>query len=251
MKYKLISCDVLYREMCFAAARSAHKVDLEFLPKGLHDIGCVGMQKRLQGVINGVKTADYDAILLGYGLCNNGLHNLRAPAIPLVIPRAHDCMTLFLGDRKRYLDIFNENPGTYFETSGWLERSELTGELKQNSIGHISGMDHSYDELVRKYGEDNAQYLWNSLCNTMRNYTQCTYIAMGVGPDAQFETQAKKEAEKKGWKFITVPGNLRLIEGLVAGNWSEADYLIVPPGHRVMAVYDEGIIHSEPVEQDK
>ena len=39
MKLKLISCEVFYREMGFAISRSPHQVDIEFLPKGLHDIG--------------------------------------------------------------------------------------------------------------------------------------------------------------------------------------------------------------------
>lgn len=245
MRYILISCDVFYREMCQAAARSRHKVDLKFLPKGLHDIGCAGMRQRLQEAINGVAVADFDAILLGYGLCNNGIHHLQATSIPLVIPRAHDCMTLFFGSRQRYLDYFNANPGTYFQTSGWLERSELKGELRQSSIGHISGMDQSYPELVKKYGEDNAQYLWDSLCNTMRNYTQCTYIAMGVGPDEQFEAQAREQAREHGWNFESVPGSMDLIERLVAGNWDASDFLVVPPGRRAAALYDDGIVGLE------
>ena len=72
MHLKLISCEVFYREMCDTIARSPHQVDLEFLPKGLHDIGCAGMQARLQGVLNAVPDAQYDAILFGYGLCTRG-----------------------------------------------------------------------------------------------------------------------------------------------------------------------------------
>ena len=48
MRFKLISCEVLYREMCGAVANSPHQVDVEFLPKGLHDSGCASMRKRLQ-----------------------------------------------------------------------------------------------------------------------------------------------------------------------------------------------------------
>ena len=39
MRLKLISCEVLYREMCAAISRAPHEVDVEFLPKGLHDEG--------------------------------------------------------------------------------------------------------------------------------------------------------------------------------------------------------------------
>ena len=42
-RLKLIACEVLYREMCDAVARSPHQVDVEFLPKGLHDLGGAAM----------------------------------------------------------------------------------------------------------------------------------------------------------------------------------------------------------------
>ncbi len=48
MRLKLIACEILYREFCWAVARSLHRVDVEFLPKGLHDIGQAGMHARLK-----------------------------------------------------------------------------------------------------------------------------------------------------------------------------------------------------------
>src|SRR5262249_55435793 len=61
MKLKLISCEVLYREMCAVIARSPNEVDVEFLPKGLHDIGCSSMRKRLQDAIDKVDAEQYEA----------------------------------------------------------------------------------------------------------------------------------------------------------------------------------------------
>ena len=43
MQLKLIACEIFYREMCAAVARSPNQVDVEFLPKGLHDIGAEGL----------------------------------------------------------------------------------------------------------------------------------------------------------------------------------------------------------------
>ena len=170
-RFRLISCDVLYREMLDVVARSPHTVDIEFLPKGLHDIGCLGMRERLQAAVDRTEPDKYDALLLGYGLCNNGISGLQARTIPLVVARAHDCMTLFFGERERYMNYFQAKPGTYFLTSGWIERGEANGELRQLSIQHQTGMDMQYEELVKKYGEDNAQYLWDTLCDTVRHYS--------------------------------------------------------------------------------
>ena len=87
MRLKLISCEIFYREMCAAVARSPNQVDVEFLQKGLHDIGQAGMLARLQEAVDRVDGSRYDMILLGYGLCNNGIAGLVARSGPIVIPR--------------------------------------------------------------------------------------------------------------------------------------------------------------------
>ncbi len=95
-KFLLISCAVLARECYYCASVSKNIIDLKILEQGLHDVGEVKMAASLQDTINKVETDKYDAILLAYGLCNNGIRNLHAE-LPLVIPRAHDCITLAYG----------------------------------------------------------------------------------------------------------------------------------------------------------
>ncbi|MBP1657501.1 MAG: hypothetical protein H6Q31_2102 [Bacteroidetes bacterium] len=246
MKFNLVSCEVLYREICHLIARSPHQVDLRFLPKGLHDIGASGMVERLQAAVDAADMPGYDAILMGYALCNNGIAGLRARTLPLVIPRGHDCMTLFFGGRDQYMRYFQDNPGTYFLTSGWIERGEPTGELRQLSIQNKAGMDLTYEQLVEKYGEENARFLFDELCDITKHYSQITYIAMGVEPGDQFERTAEERAREHGWKFDRVKGNMTLLERLVCGQWDDADFLVVPPGHKVVPTYDDRIIAAEP-----
>ena len=52
MRLKLIACEVLFREMCDAVARSSEIVDIEFLPKGLHDMGGKEMSVKLQEAVD-------------------------------------------------------------------------------------------------------------------------------------------------------------------------------------------------------
>ena len=111
MRLKLIACEVLYRELCAAVARSVNQVDLEFLPKGLHDKGVARMLARLQEALDQTETGSYDAVLFGYALCGNGLVGLTARSLPVIVPRAHDCITLFFGSRERYLEYFENHPG--------------------------------------------------------------------------------------------------------------------------------------------
>jgi hypothetical protein len=242
MRLKLITCEIFYREFCSVVARSPNTVDVEFLPKGLHDIGSEGMRERLQAALARVDDPRYEAVLLGYGLCNNGVAGLTVGKYPLVIPRAHDCITLFLGSPERYLDYFNSHPGVYFMTTGWMERGKADGELSQLSVGKILGVGQSYEDLVARYGEDNAQYLWSELGDLRKNYSQFTYIDMGLGADGSFERQAREEAAQRGWKFEKVAGDLGLFQRLVDGVWDEKEFLVVPPGRQVVADYDGGLV---------
>ncbi len=246
MRLKLLACEILYREICAVVARSVNQVDVEFLPKGLHDIGHEGMGRRLQEALASVNTSAYEAVLFGYALCNNGLVGLTAPSIPLVIPRAHDCITLFLGSKERYWEYFQSHPGVYFQTSGWIERGENTQQHSPDSIAAKSGMLLSYEEMAAKYGEDNAKFLYEQLCNILRNYSGITYIDMGIEPDDRFERRAKERAAEKGWKYEKLAGDMTLFQALVDGPWDAERFLVVPPGHRVAPSFDDSIIKAVP-----
>ena len=249
MRLKLITCEIVYREMCAAVAKSVNRVDIEFLPKGLHDIGQAGMSAKIAETLAAVHPSTYDAILLGYGLCSNGLVGLTARQIPLVIPRAHDCVTLFLGNKERYLAYFHSHTGVYFKTSGWIERGEGLNQYQQDSIQHQSGMTQSYDELVAKYGEDNAQFLYEQLCNMTRNYSGLAFIEMGVEPDDRFEKSARQEAAERGWEFEKLAGDMSLIQQLVDGPWTPDRFLVVEPGQRIAASHDENIVRAEDADE--
>ena len=184
-------------------------------------------------------------MLLGYALCSNGLVGLTARHVPLVVPRAHDCITLFLGSKERYLDYFQKHPGVYFKTSGWIERGEGLTQYHEDSIQYQAGMTQTYDELVAKYGEDNAKFLYEQLCNMMRNYIGLTFIEMGIEPDDRFERQARGQAAERGWTFEKLAGDMTLIQRLVDGPWDADRFLVVPPGGRVAASFDENIVRVE------
>jgi hypothetical protein len=246
MRLKLISCEVLYREICATVARSPHEVDVEFLPKGLHDLGCSSMRKRLQQAVDQVDPQRYEAVLLGYALCGNGTAGLAARALPIVIPRAHDCIALLMGSRERYQKYFEENQGVYFRSTGWLERGESLEQDTLQVVRNKTGSGHTLEELVERYGEDNGRYLYDQLHSYRETYRKLTYIATGLEPDTSFERRARDEAGSRGWEFESIPGDLGLFERLLEGDWDEEDFLIIPPGWRVTATYDTGILDKEP-----
>ena len=242
-RYMLIGCAVMYREICLCAAQSKNIIDFEFMDKGLHDIGEKAMSNALQQVIDSVDTQKYSAILLCYGLCNYGVKGLHAK-IPLVIPKAHDCITLFMGSKEKYSRYFNSNPGTYYRTSGWIERGSfgLDGEEDvMSQLGIKPGADYS------QYGEENAKYLMEMLGNWTSNYTKQTFIDTGVGDVTVYEAMVEEEAKARGLDYESIKGDPRLIRLLMDGDWDEAEFLVVPPGNKITAAYDDAIMSYQVV----
>ena len=245
MRILLIGCEVIIRELCDAVTRSPHVVDARFLSKGLHDLGARAMREGLQAAIDEVEArADkYDAIALGYGLCGNGLAGVEARSIPLVLPRAHDCITLLMGSRTGFETYFQDHPGVYYRSTGWVERGADLLPLARTQ----TGMGYTLDALIDRYGEDNGTFLYEELTRYHQTYQQLTFIETGIEPDDRFENEARAEAADKGWKFEKVRGDLGLFRGLLSGDWDDASFLVVPPGHRIVARPEQGIIAAERV----
>lgn len=240
MRLKLLVCEVLYRETCSLVAESPHTCEVEFMPKGLHDLGVDKMRPRIQERIDAVEAGKYDAILLGYGLCNNGLVGITSRHTKLVIPKAHDCITLFLGGRAKYREFFESHTGTYYRTTGWIERCDSSGAGDQ-TVSQKLGLFLQYEELVRKYGEENAQYIVETMGTGTANYDTLAFIRMGLDCEAPFIEQARKEAEEKKWKFEEVGGSLELMRKFVNAVW-DADFLVIEPGQSIAASYNDDVM---------
>ena len=78
-----------------------------------------------------------------------------------------------------------------------------------------------------------------------RNYSGMTYIEMGIEPDDRFERQARQQAAERGWTFEKLCGDMTLIQPLVDGPWDDDRFLVVPPGSRIAASFDERIVKAE------
>jgi hypothetical protein len=252
MFLKVIACEIAVRELYFTAAKSKNLVDLEFLTQGYHDTpatGCVEIQKR----INAVPAGKYDAIVLGYALCSSILNGLTTPHTQLVIPRAHDCITFFLGSKDRYQQCFNDRPGTYYFSSGWLEyakrrtdKGSIWGGASVPANANLN-FKAAYDTWLQKYGEERANYLLEEMSRWTDNYSHGTLIDFDFLEDLELRKQVEKICADKKWQYDELKGDLKLLENLLAGNWPEADFLIIRPGQKVVATFDEKIIGAAPV----
>jgi len=110
MRIKCIACDALARPVYLGAAHSPHVVDVVLERFGLHSTP-EKLRQILQTHLHAADQAGhYDAVALAYGLCGKAIHGLQAGSLPVVVPRAHDCITLFLGARERYQQEFTRCP---------------------------------------------------------------------------------------------------------------------------------------------
>ncbi|MDE2126786.1 MAG: DUF1638 domain-containing protein [Armatimonadetes bacterium] len=251
MNLKLISCEVFCREAEHVITQSPHHIEVTFLPMGLHDIGARGMRPKIQAAVDAVDDRQFDAILLGFGLCSNGLAGIVANGIPLVLPRAHDCITLFLGSSRRYLDYFHAHPGVYFKTTGWIEHSSDLDSTAQLSLQRSQARGAALADLIARYGEDNGRYLHQTLSAGSEQYGQITFIEMGVEPNAACEQHSRDEARARGWQFEKVRGDIGMIQRLVSGDWRPEEFLVVQPGSTIAARYDESIVAAEPAPESR
>lgn len=247
-RFRFIGCEVLYREACHLAATVPDRVDVEFLPKGLHDLPTGQMVEAVQRAVDAAGAdRPYDAVLLGYARCNDGLVGVRARDIPVVLPRAHDCITLFLGSREEYRRTFEACPGTYYMTSGWSERSG-NGEADQpagrGAMDRVC-LGQPYEQLVARYGRENADYVARVLGGWTENYSRMLYLKMGVCDERGFIDAARQRADRRGWTFELRDGDWSLLRKLFEGRWDE-DFVVVPPGGRVVARNDGSILDVEP-----
>ncbi len=240
MRLKCLGCEVLARPLYFSAATSPHIVDIELLQRGLHDRPA-GLREALQARIDDVSTGHYDAIVLAYGLCGQAAGGLVAREIPVVIPRAHDCITLLLGSRERYRDQFERYPGTYWYALDYLERDDGSGSTLAMGAGTEEQLQNAYQEYIEKYGKDNADYLMETMGAWQRYYQRAAYIDVKVRESTAVEGAAKAQAARRGWIFERLEGDLVLLRRLLLGEW-EGDFLVVSPGKEITPTVDEDII---------
>lgn len=250
MKLKAIACGVFERELSAVAERVDAEVDVELLDAGLH-ARPKELRVRAQEAIDRASSADeYDAVVIVYGLCGRGTSGLLARQHPLVIPKVHDCISLFLGSRREYSRQFARHPGTFYMTAGWFEKKTHPDSRKiidYTDERHIR-RHPNYASYSEKYGHGNAGFLIRFQESWRKNYTRAAFIDHGLGDSASYESYAKMLAEAFGWQYERIPGRLTILERVLGGDWDDSDILVVRPGERVVATNMPDLLAAVPVD---
>jgi N-methylhydantoinase A/oxoprolinase/acetone carboxylase beta subunit len=241
VKLKVVACGVFEPELAHLIADCPHQIDLVLLDAGLHSVPNT-LRTETQAVIDASVGQGYEAIVLGYGLCGRGTSSLIARDCRVVIPRVHDCMTLFLGSREEYRRQFARHPGTFYTTPGWYEKKSLgaADERKSTRIEDVR-QDSRFPELAGKYGDANAEYIIYFHDSWKRNYTRAAFIDTGAGTREQYEGYARQMAEDFGWQYERLEGSVALLADVLAGRWDSERILVLQPGQRSLLTGDERI----------
>ena len=242
----LIGCPIFQREIERLAAATRNAVTLHWLEIGLHERPASALRDALQAALDAADPGQFDAVLLAYGLCNRGIIGLTATSLPVVIPRAHDCLGVLLGSTRRYLDQLESEPGTYFQSAGWLEQARLNRELGQPAFTLGPASSFSRASLAEKYGEENADFLLEQLTGMTSHYERLAFIDTPVPEAGTWEGVARDIAAERGWRFERLPGDLGWLRRLLDGEWSEDEFQLLKPGERVAARSDDRLIGAEP-----
>jgi len=130
----VITCAVLEDEVRHFDRDLPHIVHIEIMEQGLHN-DPARLRTDLQAMVDRVEERpQVEAIALGYGLCSRGTEGVRAARCRLAMARAHDCITLLLGSRRRYADYVAQHPGTYWYSPGWNRHHLPPGQERYQTL---------------------------------------------------------------------------------------------------------------------
>ena len=208
---KIIACGSIRPELEMLAD-GQEEIEMRFLPQNLHRI-----PEKLTAVLQKVLDEtgeDASEIVLGYGLCSNGVVGLKAPRQGLLIPRVHDCIAFYLGSHQAYQKVFSQKPGTYHLTRSWIDNQTDPLGLMRN-------------EYTRRVGSEMAE---EAIRTEIRNYKYISFVdTQGSGNEA-YRNRARENAAYFNKEFIEYKGADTFFKKFLFGPYHKPDFIYISPG---------------------
>lgn len=233
----LLACSVFEKEIELHTSSSANIADIRFFEMGLHDRPDI-LRSTLQSEIDQLDQLDnIDAIALAYGLCGCGTAGLHSKRHRIVIPRGHDCITVFLGSKERYAKHQKECSSCMYYTPGWNQGRRVPGQERLESLKQ---------DLLKQFDEDDVEFLIESEQSTWAMHDTATYIDLGTA-DAESEAKYAQDCARwLGWDFQRIKGDASLLVDLLHGPWNNDRFQIIEPGEQIVHSPDEKIMNAGP-----
>ncbi|HTP11317.1 MAG TPA: DUF1638 domain-containing protein [Anaerolineae bacterium] len=212
----ILACKVFqhWLEQLLPADQAAH---ITFFDYGLHAVP-KNLRQTIQQAIDNIEPPSL--IVLGYGLCGNGLDRINAGKHFLLIPRTDDCIAILLGSYQAYRREIDQEPGTYYLSKGWLEAG--TNPLAES---------RTYE---KKYGADTAAFLMDT---QYHHYRRLMLVARNTAELETYRAQAQEVAAycaRWGMRYEELLGSddylQRLVEMAIKLDQASDDFLLIPPG---------------------
>jgi hypothetical protein len=207
----VIACRVMQEELTEALNGDA-RVEVIYLDQALHRTP-QKMAALVQEQIDKV-SGRASEIVLSYGLCSNGIAGVVARDQGLVIPRCHDCIALLMGSLTEYKKRFEERPGTYYLSRGWLAE-------KKDPLSIVEG------EYTERVGREAAVWVMQE---ELKHYTHISLIRCGKTEMGPLIERARQNAEFFGKEYEEIHGNFGFFERILFEPCDGEDFLVVPPG---------------------
>jgi hypothetical protein len=190
---------------------------ITFFDYGLHAVPR-NLQQTLQQAIDSIKQPSL--VVLGYGLCGNGLDKIQAGIHYLLIPRTDDCIAIMLGSYRAYRREMDREPGTYYLSKGWLEAG--TNPLEESK------------KYARKYDPATVEYLMDT---QYQHYRRIMLVARDQRELEEYRSRAQEVAAycaRWGMRYEEILGSDQYLKKLVdcASELEQVDddFLLIPPG---------------------
>lgn len=216
----IVACRVLQELLETMLAKDMPRIYMDILLHNTPKKLAAALQEKIDAV------AESSNIIIGYGLCGNGLVGVNARSHTLIIPRTHDCVAIFLGSHQRYVQRFFANPNTYYLTRGWLEANDEP----------LS----DYRDYCRDYDQDTADYLVEM---KYRHYRHLCMVGFSQQELDECRPMSQKVAEfcstRWGMTYEEILGSTALLEDLlrmaVNIDRGNSEFVVVPPGGEISA----------------
>ena len=214
-KVAIIACEIMQAEIEAVALHLNH-IETHYLDQGLHRTPSQ-MAARIQELVDRLDNS-VDRMVLGYGLCSNGIVGVQARSRDIIVPLCHDCIGFFLGSPQAYLDDFYARPGSYYLTPGWIAE-------KKDPLSIIE------EDYVPRYGRETAEWAKKE---ELKHYTHIVLVDTGVDDLESMRRIAQKNADYFNMEYLEIKARSKeFFQKLVEGPYPKEEFFLVRPGKTI------------------